>query len=336
MTHSDPQNKIVIYVTPNKEIKIDIRLERETIWASQADMAKIFGVNTQAITKHLKNIYKDRELTKEETCSKMEQVQIEGTKRVKRNIEQYNMDAIIAVGYRINSVLGTQFRIWANKILKDYLLKGYVINEKRLLETQNKFKELQTAITIIEEKSKKELLSGQESELLQLLSSYAKTLTLLEAYDNGKIVVANGTKTSYLLTYEICIKIAQEIKVKLVTKKEAGDLFGNERERSFEGIIKGLYQTYDDKELYPTIEDKAANLLYLIIKDHPFSDGNKRIGALLFVYFLDKTNKLFRSNGERNINDNALTALALLIAESDPTEKDVMVKITKSLLSDNQ
>lgn len=333
MSNSEPINKIVIYETTNKEIKIDIRLEKETLWASQNDMAKIFGVNTPAITKHLKNIFKDGELVKNETCSKMEQVQIEGSKKVKRTIEQYNMDAIIAVGYRINSLLGTKFRIWANKILKDYLLKGYSINEKKLLETQNKFKELQAAITIIEEKSKKELLSGQESELLNLLSKYAKTLTLLEAYDNGKISESKGTKTSFILTYINCKEIVTEIKTELMLKGEAGELFGNERESTFEGIISGLYQTHDSTELYPNVEDKAANLLYLVIKDHPFSDGNKRIGALLFVYFLDKTNMLFTFAGERKINDNALTALALLIAESDPNEKDIMVKITKSLLS---
>ena len=326
--------EIVIYTAPNNDVRVDIRLERETIWASQSDMAKIFGVNTQAITKHLKNIYRDGELTKKETCSKMEQVQIEGTKKVKRNIEQYNLDIIIAVGYRINSLLGTKFRIWANRILKNYLLKGYAINEKRLLEAQSRFIELQTAISLIGDKSKSGLLTGQESELLQLLSRYAKTLTLLEAYDNGKVAEIEGTKTEFLLTYESCMQVVLEIKKALIVKNEAGNLFGSERGNAFEGIIKGLYQTHAGKELYPSMEDKAANLLYLIIKGHPFSDGNKRTGAFLFIYYLDKTNKINRKNGERKINDNALTALALLIAESHPNEKDTMVKITKSLLTD--
>ena len=246
----------------------------------------------------------------------------------------YNLDMIISVGYRVNSARATQFRIWATTVLKKYLLQGYAVNEKRLIEAKEKFNELQTAISFLQEKSQKELLSVQAGEILNLLSSYAKTLTILEQYDKGQLKETKGGKTKFILTYEQCLQIIKELKKELVTKNEAGDLFGSERDGSFEGIIRGLYQTFGGKELYPSIEDKASHLLYFIIKDHPFSDGNKRSAAFLFVYFLDKTGFLFKKSGERKINDNALVALALLVAESEPKEKETMVKIIKNILSE--
>ena len=327
-------NEIVIYETPDKEIKIDVRFENETLWLSQKQIAQLFDKDVRTINEHIMNVYVEKELNRNATIRNFRIVQKEGIRKVERDIDHYNIDVIISVGYRVSSLRGTQFRIWATKALKDFLVKGYALNEKRLSEVQNKFKELQATISFMEEKSKKELLSGQEGELLHLLSSYAKTLTLLEAYDNGKLTENKGTITKFQLTYTKCLQIISEIQKALVIKKEAGDLFGNEREGSFEGIIKGLYQTYDGKELYPNIGDKAANLLYLVIKDHPFSDGNKRIAAFLFVFFLDKANSLYREGGEKRINDNALTALALLIAESDPNEKDIMIKIIKNLVTD--
>ena len=333
MINPELKNEIVIYETPNKEIRIDVRLGNETLWVSQKQMAQLFGKTIPTINEHIKNVYKEKELDSKATIRKFLIVQKEAGRKVERSVEFYNIDVVISVGYRVKSVIGTQFRIWANKVLKDYLLRGYALNEKKLVEVQDKFKELQTAISFMEEKSKKELLTGQEGELLHLLSIYAKTLTLLEAYDNGRVTETKGTTTKFLLTYENCVQIISEIKKTLVNKKEAGNLFGNEREHSFEGIVKGLYQTYDKTELYPNIQDKAANLLYLVIKDHPFSDGNKRTAAFLFVYFLDKTKTLYRDNGEKRINDNALTALALLVAESNPHEKDVMIKIIKNLIS---
>lgn len=321
-------NKIVIYETPNKEIRIDVRLENETVWLTQSQISVLFETERSVITKHLRNIFKSNELEEKWNVQKMHITNSD------KPIKSYSLDAIISTGYRVNSTRATQFRIWATNILKNFLISGYALNEKRLSEVQNKFKELQTTISFMEEKSKRKLLTGQEGELLHLLSSYAKALTLLEAYDNGKITETKGKTTTFLLTYKNCLQIITEIKKVLISKEETGDLFGNERGNSFEGIIKGLYQTYDAAELYPNIGDKAANLLYLIIKDHPFSDGNKRTAAFLFVYFLDKTNSLYRETGEKRINDNALTALALLIAESDPNEKDIMIKIIKNLITD--
>ena len=323
------KDKIVIYQTSKKEVKLEVRLEKDTVWLDVRQMAKIFGVNRPAIVKHVSNIYKTSELDKKSTCSILEQVAADGKIR---KINLYNLDMIIAVGYRVNSKHATQFRIWATKVLKNYVIKGYAINEKRLLETQEKFKELQIAITFLQEKSQKELLSGQSNEILNLLSSYAKTLTLLGEYDKGKLKTAKGKKAKFVLNYKECQQIIKKIRKELIDKKEASELFGQETDRRFEGIIKGLYQTFDKKELYSTIVDKTAHLLYLTIKDHPFTDGNKRIASFLFVYFLNKNDYLYREGGEKKINDNALTALALLTADSNPAEKDILIKIITNLI----
>ncbi|MFH1233243.1 MAG: virulence protein RhuM/Fic/DOC family protein [Patescibacteria group bacterium] len=322
--------EIIIYKTLNGP-EIQVKLKQDTVWLDARLISKIFNVQRPAIVKHIGNIYKTGELDKKITCSKMEQVANDGKVR-KMNL--YNLDIIISVGYRVNSQRATQFRIWATKILKQYLIKGYAINEKYLLEAQNKFHELQETILFLQKQSQKKLLKGQEIEILNLLADYSKTLSLLEQYDKGAFQIIKGVKTKFVLRYENCIKIIVELKKELINKKEASDLFGQEREGSFEGIIKGLNQTFSKKELYPTIGDKAANLLYFIIKDHPFFDGNKRSAAFLFVYFLDQSNYLFKKSGERKINDNALTALALLIAESDPKEKETMVKIIKNLITE--
>jgi len=324
------KGEIVIYRSPcGPEIRV--KLEKDTVWLDAHSIAKNFDVNRPAIVKHINNIYKTGELDKKSTCSILEQVAADGKIR-KMNL--YNLDMIISVGYRVNSRRATQFRIWATKTLKEHLIKGYTINEKRLLEVRGKFKELQTAISFLQEKSQKELLPGQASEILNLLSSYAKTLTLLEEYDKRKLKEIKGSKAKFILKYEKCERIIAEIRKELITKKEASDLFGQETDGRFEGIIKGLYQTFRRKELYPTIEDKASHLLYFTIKDHPFTDGNKRIGSFLFVYFLDKNNYLYRKNGEKKINNNTLTALSLLTAVSDPKEKDILIKIITNLIGD--
>jgi len=324
------RGEIVIYKSPSGP-EIQVKLEKDTVWLDAHLVAKIFDVSRPAIVKHINNIYKTGELGKKSTCSILEQVAADGKIR-KMNF--YNLDMIISVGYRVNSKRATQFRIWATKTLKDHLIKGYSINEKRLLEARDKFKELQTAITFLQEKSRKDLLWGQAGEILNLLSSYAKTLTLLEEYDKGKVKTAKGRKAKFVLKYEKCRRIVKELKKELIAKKEASDIFGRETRGAFEGIIKGLYQTFDRKELYPTVEDKASHLFYFTIKDHPFIDGNKRIGSFLFVYYLDKNDYLYRRNGEKKINDNALVALALLIAESDPKEKDIMIKINRNLITE--
>lgn len=329
--NNNQQSQIVIYKTEDGQTKIDVQFENETVWLTQKLMGELFEVSVPTINEHLKNIFLSKELDK---TSVIRNFRITASDGKEYETKHYNLDTIIALGYRVNSKRATQFRIWATKILKQYLVKGYAINEKRLLEAKNKFHELQEAILFLQKQSQKELLKGQETEILSLLTDYSKTFSMLEQYDKGVLKDAKGQKTKFKLNYENCEQIIAELKKELIVKKEAGDLFGQGRGGSFEGIIKGLYQTFAQEELYPTIEEKAAHLLYFMIKDHPFSDGNKRSASFLFVYFLDKADSLFKKSGERKINDNALTALALLIAESHPKEKEIMIKIIKNLITE--
>src|SRR3989338_6614740 len=309
--------------------QVEVRLQNDTIWLTQAQITTLFGTQRPAITKHLNNIFKSGELDEQTVCSILEHTAKDG-KRYKTSF--YSLDAVISVGYRVNSKQATQFRIWATRVLREHITKGFTINEKRLLEARQKFAELQSTIAFLKEKSTKELLTGQEGEILSLLASYAKTLTILDEYDRGTLKEAKGGKGIFTLTYEESRRIIAEVKRELIAKKEAGELFGNEKDQSFQGVVRGLYQTFGGQELYKTLESKAAHLLYLTIKDHSFSDGNKRSASFLFVYFLDKNNALCRASGEKKINDNALVALALLVAESDPNEKDQMIALITQLL----
>ena len=326
------KEKIVIYKT-QKGPEFEVRLKEETVWLTQKQIAELFNKGVPAINEHIKNIYKEGELDKKSTIRNFRIVQIEGKRRIGREVDSYNLDMILSVGYRVSSKRATQFRIWATKTLKNYLIKGYAINEKRLLDAENKFNELRTAIDFLKNKAKHELLSGQEQEILNLLSNYSKTLTLLEQYDKNELKIRFGKKAVFALRYEDAQKIIKGLKKELMAAKEASDLFGQEYEGKLESIVRNLYQTFDKNELYKTIEEKAAHLLYLIIKDHPLADGNKRIASFLFVYFLDKNNYLYRENGEKKINDNALVALAILIAVSDPGEKDTMIKMITNILN---
>jgi len=322
------KGEIIFYQTAKKEVDLRVHFEGETVWLKQDEIAKLYSKERSVITKHINRIFADKEVDKK---SNVHFLHIAGSDK---RVVFYNLDVILAVGYRTNSARAIHFRKWATNVLKKYLLRGYAVNEKRLLEARGKFKELQNTITFLQEKSKKELLSGQAGEILNLLSSYAKTLTLLEEYDKGKLKTAKGRKAKFVLKYEHCQKIIKEVKKELIAKKEASDIFGRETRGAFEGIIKGLYQTFNRKELYPTIEDKASHLLYFTIKDHPFTDGNKRIASFLLVYFLDKNNYLYREKGEKKINDNALVSLALLVAESNPKEKDILIKIIRNLTTE--
>jgi len=323
------KGEIVIYKSRGGP-EIQVKLQENNVWLDAHLLAKLFDVNRTVIVKHINNIYKTNELSKKSTCAKIAQLAADGKVR-KMNL--YNLDMIISVGYRVNSKQATQFRIWATKTLKEHLVKGYTLNEKRLLQYQNSFQDLQETIVMLQEKSKHKLFTGQEQGILNLLSSYSKTLTLLEQYDNEKLLLTKKTKGKYILQYDEAKMLIDEIKKDLMAKNEASDLFGQESRNNFKAIIKNIYQTFDNKELYPSLEEKAAHILYLIIKDHPFVDGNKRIGSFLFIYYLDKNNYLYKTNGEKKINDNALTTLALLIAVSKPREKDKLIKIVTNLLS---
>ena len=322
------KGEIVIYQTSKKEVELRVRFKDETVWLTQAQIAQLYGKERSVITKHINKIFKDGEVDKKSN------VQFLHIANSDKPVISYSLDIILAVGYRVNSANAIKFRRWATEVLKRYLLKGYTINQKRLLETKGKFRELQNAIAFLQKKSQKRLLEGQEKKILNLLADYAKTLTILGQYDRGIIKRPKGKKAKFVLKYENCRQVIKEIKKELISKKEASGFFGQGTSGEFEGIVKNLYQVFGGKELYKTIEDKAAHLLYFTIKDHYFTDGNKRIASFLFVYFLDKNDYLYRENGEKKINDNALVALALLIAESNPKEKNILVKIIINLLSD--
>ena len=285
------KGEIIIYKPKSGNIEIRVKLDNETVWLTQAQIAFLFDAERSVITKHLRNIFKSGELKEESNVQKMHIANSD------KPVKFYNLDMIISIGYRINSQRATQFRIWATKTLKNYLLKGYAVNEKRLLEAKDKFRELQSTIEFLRKKSDAKLLDGQAKEVLNLLADYSKTLTLLGQYDKNQLKEAKGKRSEFVLSYEHGKSVIMEIKSDLVSKKEAGDIFGNEIEHKFESIAKNLYQTFGGKELYSSIESKAAHLLYLTVKDHPFSDGNKRVGSFLFVYFLDKHDYLHRESG---------------------------------------
>lgn len=322
------KGEVIIYKTSGGP-KLDIKLEEETVWLSLDQMAMLFDRDKSVISRHIKNIFVEKELKKNAVVANFATTASDGKVY---NIDFYSLDTIISVGYRVKSQRGVQFRIWATKTLKDHLVKGYTINEKKILEAKEKFAELQNAVNFLQQKSKHELLGGKGTEILDLLSQYSKTLTILEEYDKNKLKKVSGKKAGFVLTYEKAILVIQELRNNLAKKKQAGDLFGQEYPGKFESIANNIYQTFSEKELYGSIEEKAAHLLYLVIKDHPFADGNKRIASFLFIYFLDHNNYLFKEFGERKINDNALVSLALLIAISDPKEKDVMIKIITNLI----
>ena len=327
MKEKNKKGGIVIYQSTDKKVKIDVNLDQDTVWLNQDQISRIFDTGRSAITKHLNNIFKSGELDEKSNVQKLY------IANSFKPVNFYSLDAIISVGYRINSKKATQFRIWATNTLKSYLVKGYAVNEKRLLEAQSKFNELKTTIDFLQKKSANELLKGQEQEILSLLSDYSKTLTLLEQYDKEKVPLAKNSKGKFIIDYANASEIIKIIKKNLTTKKEASEFFGQENSEKLKGILGNLYQTFDKKELYASLEEKAAHLLYLIIKDHPFIDGNKRIASFLFVHFLDKNNYLYKEHGEKKINDNALVALALLTAISDRSEKEKIVKIITNLLT---
>jgi death-on-curing family protein len=319
------KGQIKIYKSPQNKIELKVRLEDETLWLDAHQMAQIFNVDRTVIVKHINNVYKTGELDSSVTCAKIAQVASDGKTR-KMNI--YNLDAIISVGYRVNSKKATQFRIWATQTLKNHIIQGYTVNRSKLLETSSKLNQLQETIQFLQKKSEKQKLQDQGREILDLLSEYSKTLSLLEKYDKRELKSGKGQKAKFKLTYSKTLTIIQEIK-----DHQKEKIFGRQSGNKLESIINNLYQTFGKNELYPSIESKAAHLLYLIIKDHPFVDGNKRIASFLFVYFLDKNNYLYRQTGEKKINDNALTTLALLVAESNPKEKEQIIPLISMIIS---
>lgn len=332
MTEKDLQNKIIIYKDKSGDTQIDVKIEKDTVWLTQKKIAQLFDKDVKTINEHILNIFKEGELGEDSTIRNFQIVQSEGARRVSRNVEHYNLDAIISVGYRVNSKRATDFRIWATDTLRQYLIKGYVVNQKRLEDQKEALVSLRETINFIEKKADNYILKDKSRELLSLINEFAKSLKILEQYDKGKIKTAKTTPAKFVLDYDKCKNLIIELKAELKKDNEAGDLFGQEYDKKFQSIIGTIYQTFDGKELYNSIEEKSANLLYLSIKDHPFADGNKRIASVLFVYFLQMNNYLYTNDFQRKINNNTLASLALLVATSDPKEKDMMIKIIIKLL----
>jgi len=337
MAEETKKGEIIIYKAPEGP-ELQVRMENETVWMTQIQIAGLFGTERAAISKHIKNIYNTFELSENRTVSKMETVQIEGGRSIKRQVEYYNLDLIISVGYRVNSTRATQFRIWATQRLRDFLLKGYAVNQHRLdqlkQEHNSQLKELQQTVKLFQNVIEANRTEGYEKELLNIIVDYANTWTVLHEYDEDKLKIENVSKKSARpLQHQEIKKSIERFKKRLMDKKQASGLFGQEVGGKLEGVLGSIYQTFGNKELYPSVEEKAAHLLYFAIKDHPFVDGNKRIGCLLFLLFLIENNHLINKKGERKVNDTALVALALLIAESKPAQKDIMIKLIVNLIN---
>ena len=335
MKKSQKEKGLVIYQTKKGVVELRGDFSVSTIYATQQQVADIFAVQKAAISKHVNNIFKTGELSREATVSKMETVQTEGGRNVQRKVEYYNLDLIISVGYRVNSSQATQFRIWATQTLKDHILKGYTVNETRLKQhTTAKLSELEETIALITSVKNKHLSDAESEGLLTIIKQYTDTWTTLAEYDEGKLKKATTKKKGKVPATEGTFEAIAEFKKNLLKKGEATDIFAQERNSGdFEGVIKGLGQTFGGKELYPSIDEKAAHLLYFVVKDHLFVDGNKRTGAFLFLRFLHQNNYLFDKKGLVKINDSALTALTLLVAESDPKEKEVIIALITQLIS---
>ena len=358
MTEENLEKRIEIYQGEKGEVVFDVDVEAETIWATQAQIAQLFDVAPQNITYHIRNIYREGELddgvvndelrqggsnstnkarVKNRTCKEILQVQNEGGRITRRRVKAYNLDMIISVGYRVNSKKATKFRVWATSVLRQYLTNGVAVNQRRLLamrekEEVKKLHDVEKMMALVRRlTTRNELDAGEANGVLEVISKYAGSFKTLEEYDDGHIdlsFMGSKRKKGRELTLEMCTQAVDSLR----SNVGGSELFGKERNGSFEGSLVAIFQSYDGKDLYPSIQEKAANLLYFIIKDHPFYDGNKRIGALLFILFLTVNDCHLTTNGETKISDRALTAIALLIAESEPKEKNLITSLVCKLL----
>ncbi len=325
---SSKEQEIVIYRGPKGLVKLRAQYERETMWATQAEIAALFGVDRSVITKHLKNIFASGELVEKSNVQKMHIAHSD------KPVSLYSLDVMLSVGYRVNSKQATAFRIWATETLRDYLLHGYALNRKALAESKyNTLKDLEKTIGFIQSVAARKFLEQDEiASLLSVIRDYAGSFALLNEFDSGEVPLARGRARLREFPYEEVLSAIVALKSDLAKRGEAGDLFGIERDDGLRSIIGNVHQTFGGRPLYPSVEERAAHLLYFAIKDHPLVDGNKRTGALLFILFLRKHGTLMRKSGERKINDNALTALALLIAASDPKEKEQIIALVTQLI----
>ncbi|MEX0996206.1 MAG: virulence protein RhuM/Fic/DOC family protein [Flavobacteriaceae bacterium] len=306
--------------TSGQSLEVLLDENKETIWASEQQIAALFERDRTVISKHIKNIFTENELLQDSVCAKFAHTANDGKTY---NVTHYNLDVIISVGYRVKSKIATQFRIWATKTLKDHLIQGYSINQKRL-------DQLKKTIQLIDRTSKITSNTSESKNLIQVLSDYTKALDILDDYDHQKLAKKTyGEKVLFKIDYKEAIEAIEQLRIKF----GGSTLFGNEKDQSFKSSIAVIDQTFDNDELYPTIEEKAANLLYLVVKNHSFTDGNKRIAAWLFVWYLDKNNFLYNEDGSKKIANNALVALTLMIAESSPSEKEIIISVITNIIN---
>ena len=312
----EKKNEIILF--ENQGVKLEVNVKDETVWLTQKQMAELFGKDRRTITRHIQNIYKDEELEENSVCSFFEHTAEDGKKY---NVQYYNLDMIISVGYRVNSKQGVAFRKWANNVLKDYMLKGYAVNQKRLEYLEKTIKLIDIA-----NRTDERLEGNDAKEILKVIGSYSKALNLLDDYDHRTLKKVKGNIDERKIKYDDCIDIIKKLKF-----NQESSLFAVERNKGLESIIGNIYQTFGGKDVYKSIEEKGANFLYLVVKNHVFADGNKRIAATLFIYFLNFYGILFK-NGVQTIDDNTLAALTLLIAESNPREKEVIIDLVMNFL----
>lgn len=322
-------NSIEIYSSQDGSIQLKVKLENDTVWLTQSQMAELFGVDRTSIVRHIRNIYKSEELDQNSTCAKNAQVRTEGNRSILREIPYYNLDMIISVGYRVNSKNATSFRRWATSVLKQYLIKGYAINQQIKFDRYNELKDvvrLMSRTVGLQEKVTSEEYGG----LFNVISDYVYALDTLDHYDYQSLSIQKTTKEeSFRATYDNAMEAINALKEKF----GGSQWFANEKDESFKSSIGQIYQTFGGEDLYPSVEEKAAMLLYLVVKNHSFSDGNKRIAAMLFLWFLNNNHVLYAEDGHKRIADNTLVALTLMIAESRTEEKDVMVKVVVNLIN---
>ena len=306
------KTELVIFKAQDGNVKLDVNIENETVWLSLDQMSELFERDKSTISRHIKNIFKDGELSQNSVVANFATTASDGKVY---NVTFYDLDVIISVGYRVKSQRGVEFRKWANGVLKDYILKGYAVNNNRINELGEVIRIMKRAESTLDSK-----------QILDVIEKYTVALNLLDDYDHQKIEKPNGNVATYVLTYYECKNVISNMKF-----GNESDLFGNEKDDSFKSSINAIYQTFGGQEVYPSLEEKAANLLYLITKNHSFSDGNKRIAAALFLYFLDKNGVLFES-GKKIIDDYALVAITIMVAESKPSEKDTIIKLIMNFL----
>ena len=323
---TEQTSNIQIYQAADGKAMLEVKLDQETVWLSLNQMVSLFERDKSVISRHLKNIFLSGELDRNAVVAFFATT---ATDKKTYQVEHFNLDAVISVGYRVNSLRGTQFRQWATKTLRDHLVKGYTLNQQRLQEQTEKLSDLRRTVTLLEQTIARQEIGLEEAKgLLAVITDYAYALTTLDRYDHGTLSINSTTQAGdYVLGYDEAISIVASM------KGDFGGLFGLEKDNGFKSALATIYQTFGGKELYPSVEEKAANLLYFVVKNHAFSDGNKRIAAALFVYFLGGCGCLYRADRGKRLADNALVALTLLIAESRPEEKDTIVKVVVNLIN---